>query len=51
MDVQTGLFEGKLLLQLLRSLDVPHAEDLADIQKIILIAVLGAAKIEGIEAS
>ena len=40
MDVQAGLFEGKLLLQLLRSFDIPHAEDLADIQKIILIAVL-----------
>ena len=40
MDVQSGLFEGKLLLQLLRSLDVPHTEDLADIQKIILIPVL-----------
>ncbi len=40
VDVETGLLEGKLLLKPGGTFDVPHAEDFADVQKRIVVAVL-----------
>ena len=38
-DVDTGLLERQLVLQTCRALDDPHAEDFADIQHLIVVAV------------
>ena len=40
MDVEAGFLERKLLLEPFRTFDVPYAEDFADIEKRIGVAVL-----------